>query len=554
MDPQNIDHASGVFAAPLPVDEEARLAAVRRYEILDTPRERGFDEIVALAAQICGAPMALVSLIDGDRQWFKARIGVDAEESPRALAFCAHTILGEEILEIPDAREDPRFADHPLISGPPGLRFYAGAPLITSDGYKLGTICVLDRSPRHLSRSQRFGLEALARQVIALLELRFSDRTLARLLRETHAARITPDEALCGDEGAAEQALLACVTRDLRAPLTAILGIGEALIEDAEAARAADQAASLRAITAAAEHMLTLVGDVVDLARIEGGRLVLHPVRCAPAVLAHDVAAAMEPLASAGGNRIDVVDHGAGMITADATRLRQLLFNLVANACEFTRDGRVTVELDRVHERWLAVSVRDTGVGIDEHLRARLFRPRLLLDDGCAAPGSGLGLVLTRGLCERMGGALAVESAPGAGATFTLWLPTRPPKLAVDAPALLVVEPDPSGRARIIRDLGEGARLTFVDSVRAARERLAERSFAGVLVDAAAPGADRSEFAALCREIEGDDDVVAMISERIPATGRCVVLGPGDDVGLRRFVAGLRRGPSAAPTLRGEEA
>ncbi len=135
------------MTAPLPADEEARLAALCRLEILDTPPESDFDDIVRLAAQICGTPIAAVSLIDADRQWFKSRIGLDATETARAMAFCGYTILQTEPLVVEDARADARFADNPLVLGEPHIRFYAGAPLRTPKGETVGALCVIDQTP-----------------------------------------------------------------------------------------------------------------------------------------------------------------------------------------------------------------------------------------------------------------------------------------------------------------------------------------------------------------------------------------------------------------------
>ncbi|MBN8218279.1 MAG: SpoIIE family protein phosphatase [Spirochaetes bacterium] len=159
--------------APLPLHEAARLRALENYRILDTLEEQCFQDIVELAAHICQAPIALISLVDRDRQWFKARIGLQAAQTPRELAFCAHAILSPgEVLEVPDAAQDRRFADNPLVTGDPRIRFYAGAPLAAPSGDALGTICVIDRVPRSLSPAQTSALRALSRQVVAQLELR----------------------------------------------------------------------------------------------------------------------------------------------------------------------------------------------------------------------------------------------------------------------------------------------------------------------------------------------------------------------------------------------
>ncbi|MDH5741156.1 MAG: GAF domain-containing protein, partial [Nitrospira sp.] len=159
-------------SAPLPENEAARLAALQQYEILDTPADEGFDNLTKLAAQICGTPIALVSLVDAHRQWFKARVGIDAPETPRGMAFCAHAIHGNDLLVVPDATQDERFADNPLVTADPNIRFYAGMPLVTPSGHAVGTLCVIDRTPRQLTADQLNALRILGQQVVSRLELK----------------------------------------------------------------------------------------------------------------------------------------------------------------------------------------------------------------------------------------------------------------------------------------------------------------------------------------------------------------------------------------------
>lgn len=171
--------------AQLPADEVTRQQALESFRILDSLPEQSYDDIVTLAAHICSVPIALISLIDSERQWFKAKVGLDAPQTPREQAFCAHAILNpSDIMEVPDATLDPRFANNPLVTGEPGIRFYAGAPLVTPFGSALGTLCIIDRVPRRLTPPMAKALKALARQVVRLLELR---RALAELETLTQA-------------------------------------------------------------------------------------------------------------------------------------------------------------------------------------------------------------------------------------------------------------------------------------------------------------------------------------------------------------------------------
>lgn len=164
-------------------EEAARLEALRNYQILDTPSETAFDDLVRLAAYICGTPISLVSLLDAERQWFKARVGLDVQSTPRHLAFCQHAILSDQVYEVEDASQDPLFQQNDLVTGEPNIRFYAGAPLITPDGQALGTICTIDTVPRRLTEEQRDALRILAREVVSHLELR---RARIQLEEEKH--------------------------------------------------------------------------------------------------------------------------------------------------------------------------------------------------------------------------------------------------------------------------------------------------------------------------------------------------------------------------------
>lgn len=167
-----------------PTQEAARLEALRQYKVLDTPAEHSYDDITSLAAFICDVPIALISLVDAERQWFKSKVGLVAQETSRDVSFCAHAILSSAIMIVSDASGDERFADNPLVTGEPGIRFYAGVPLISPGGQPLGTLCVIDRKARTLNAHQIKALEALARQVVMQLELQRVSSQLAEALEK----------------------------------------------------------------------------------------------------------------------------------------------------------------------------------------------------------------------------------------------------------------------------------------------------------------------------------------------------------------------------------
>ncbi|MFZ5472754.1 MAG: GAF domain-containing sensor histidine kinase, partial [Pseudomonadota bacterium] len=337
-----------MIPAPLPDNERERQRALDELNILDTIEEPAYDDLTFLAAQICQTPIALVSLIDRERQWFKAHHGLAQREGPRELAFCAHAILNDDLLIVPDARKDARFHDNPAVTGAPHVKFYAGAPLILRDNIRVGTLCVIDDHARDLTEAQRQALAALARQVVSQMELRLRLQQLAQL-----------DQA--------KDEFISMVSHELRTPLTSING-ALALLKSQSVGALTDQAAGLVDIAQRnGERLLHIVNDILDLAKLEAGKLSLHLAPVDLAALLRQAIELNQPYCAkckvvAKLRRID--DQAPLWVLADAQRLLQVMSNLISNAAKFSYpNDTVLVTLGREGDR-ARVGVTDHGPGI----------------------------------------------------------------------------------------------------------------------------------------------------------------------------------------------
>ncbi|MEA3210295.1 MAG: hypothetical protein QOE70_3352 [Chthoniobacter sp.] len=529
---------------PLPPDEEERLEELRRYAVLDTPPEKAFDDITELAIRIFEVPIAAVTLIDADRQWFKSCVGLETREVGRNFAFCAHAILGTEVMVVPDAREDARFAGNPLVTGGPRIRFYAGAPLRTKNGLNLGTLTVSDTQPRTLAADQIATLASLAALVVSEIELRHeiggrrrAEDTLrlqqAAILQSSESVIITtanldlpgPEiifvnpaftkltgysaeevigktprllqgpkteraildsvraslsgaqefhfEAvnyrkdgsdfvlstdiapLRGEDGKvthficfqrdaterdraaaalrqakdeaeranrAKSEFLSRMSHELRTPLHAILGFAQLLEMDGQSH---EDAESVAQILRAGKHLLGLINEVLDLARVEAGRLALTPEPVSVRETLEETLSLVKPLAAERRVRLQPLAGDPDCeILSSARRFKQVILNLLSNAVKFNREGgAVAVSCEKIKD-CLRIKIADTGRGMSAENVAKLFVPFERLDvSDTVIEGAGLGLSLSKHLIEAMGGRIGVESTRGQGTTFWVELP-----------------------------------------------------------------------------------------------------------------------------------
>ena len=384
--------------APKPSNEAARLQRLHDYEILDTPAEKGFDDIVTIAAQICEVPIALVSLVDEERQWFKSKIGLEAEETNREIAFCSHAILEpEQVFEVPDANKDPRFEHNPLVTGDPDIAFYAGAPLVTEGGDALGTLCVIDQKPRQLRPDQVKSLKALARQVVAQMELR-------RSLRETQRL----------NEDLNNFAYIAA--HDLRSPLRGIDQLAGFVLEDcAEIIPHASQN-DLQRIRSRSKRLDEMLQGLLKFSQL--GYDNAPRIRILPADALRRIADAVLPI----GFNLDDVDEMPAVYAAESGF--ELVFrNLLDNAVKHSgaSEGRISITAKEAKD-YLHIIVSDDGPGIPENQFEKAFQLFSTLQARDRVEGSGMGLAIVKRAIEASGGEVNLEHAPGGGlAVNTKW-------------------------------------------------------------------------------------------------------------------------------------
>nr|WP_243401440.1 ATP-binding protein [Leptospira harrisiae] len=374
-----------------------------------------FDEITSLASMICNAPISLVSLIDETRQWFKSHHGLNTRETPRSLAFCSHAILGDELFLIPNAKEDLRFQNNPLVNEAPNVIFYAGIPLALDDQIKLGTLCVIDNKPRELSADQIQMLKLLGKQTVRLLQMR-KDRDRLEIEKRS-AERAT----------AAKRDFIAAISHDIRNPLNSLLGMSE-MIRDTEMTPTI--LSYVDHIKNAGEVILHLVNDTIELSRLEESESSLnnewfHLGQC---LSIFNLFFIEETKRKKIEFKLNNNVSNQTFLLSDLRKMEKIIWNLTANAVKFTSKGSVQcvvdLEIKTETNAILHIQIKDTGPGISPEVKNKLFQKyNEFLPEGCEISGSGLGLSIVKLSLEELGGSIEVDSEVGIGSSFKVKIP-----------------------------------------------------------------------------------------------------------------------------------
>ncbi|EKR64243.1 GHKL domain protein [Leptospira weilii str. 2006001853] len=401
-------------SAPIPFNEKERLDALHSYRIINTIPEEKFDSLTQIAAYICDSPFVLISLIDTNRLWFKSKIGMNISEIPRDISFCQYTIIQDEIFEIENALKDERFQNNPFVLGPPYIRFYAGTPLKTPEGFNVGTLCVFDTEPKSLNSRQKMILKVLSDQVIANFELIKKNRELVLVHEKKEEFQKSKSQ------------FFANMSHEIRTPVHGILGVTGLL---SETKLQPEQKEYVDIIRRNGNLLLNLLNDILDFSKLESSHMKIEIIAFDLMDLLRDVFYLFETYAKRKNLEFKMVgDQPSSLIiSTDPNRLKQILVNLVSNAFKFTEKGSVSIEFEfdiksDSKQCDIRIRVKDTGIGIPEQKLKELFQAYTQMDTSVSRKygGTGLGLAISKGLAEMMNFKLTAQSVINRGSVFEI--------------------------------------------------------------------------------------------------------------------------------------
>lgn len=384
----------------LPNNETLRLEAVKSYNILDTLPEEDYDNITQLVATICNIPIALIGVLDEQRNFFKSHHGIPFNESPREISFCGHAILENEILIIEDARLDERFVDNPLLTEHNAV-FYAGVPLVNPEGYPLGTICVFDQKPRQLAPQQIEALKTLGKQVVNLFELRRKNYSLEAVRKELQSR----NEQL--------KAFASHVSHDLKSPLANIMALADLLKDDYKDKLSSEGMMYVDSI----EDSASILKDYIDgiLKYYKADDLINKKKETVNlSELGKDIRQLLL-------SKNDELTYSDAIISdVNKSALSQILINLVDNAIKYNDKPQRVIKIDYDSLKgYHQFSVSDNGIGIPEFQQDRIFKIFETISTDYSKSSTGIGLSTVKNLVEKLNGSINVDSEEGKGSKFT---------------------------------------------------------------------------------------------------------------------------------------
>ena len=374
--------------AIIPNNEEERLSILNKYRILDTLPEDEYDSIAKIASEICGTPIALISLIDKDRQWFKSNIGLSAKETPREYAFCAHSILNpDDVFEISDATKDERFFDNPLTTHDPNVIFYAGAPLNTSEGQAIGTLCVIDNKPKILKASQKQALKLLANQVVNLLELRKKNEELIKT-----NAKVTQLNEQLND-------FAYRLTHDLKSPISGVNFLVNVLKQDhQELFKETEAEEYINLIASRMHYMGSLIDEILDYTKVNTENIVYEDFNIKSILDSIIKNIDFENRISLHSDDLDID------INCSKIGFVQIFQNLISNSRKFSDEPKVELEINyKKDSKYYYFTYQDNGPGIEEKYWDKVFNMFETLEN-LNNENTGIGLATVRSIIKRLGG------------------------------------------------------------------------------------------------------------------------------------------------------